>query len=131
MQEKAQHHRGQLESVKNSVSTAKSKLGARDRCAAINPKNLNNMEKKVIAELPVKVYGEDFKIGIRMWRTISYTIRFELVDIYPNLEPMLRGWFITEHISQAFDALERVCGKRLAQEQKILAIDAYQEWESL
>ena len=39
------------------------------------------MEKKVIAELPVKVYGEDFKIGIRMWRTISYTIRFELVDI--------------------------------------------------
>lgn len=54
------------------------------------------MEKKVIAELPVKVYGEDFKIGIRMWRTISYTIKFELVDIYPNLEPMLRGWFITD-----------------------------------
>lgn len=89
------------------------------------------MEIKIIAELPVKVYGEDFKIGIRMFRTISHIIRFELVDIYPNLEPMLRGWFITEHISQAFDALERVCGKRLTQEQKILAIDAYQEWESL
>lgn len=89
------------------------------------------MYKKVIAELPVKVYGEDFKIGIRMYRTISYTIKFELVDIYPNLEPMLRGFLITEHISQAFDALERACGKRLTQEQKTLATDAYQEWKSL
>lgn len=89
------------------------------------------MEKKVIAELPVKVYGEDFKIGIRMYRTISNAIKFELVDIYPNLEPMLRGFLITEHISQAFDALERACGKRLTQEQKTLATDSYQEWESL
>lgn len=89
------------------------------------------MYKKVIAELPVKVYGEDFKIGIRMYRTISNAIKFELVDIYPKLEPMLRGFLITEHISQAFDALERACGKRLTQEQKILAIDSYQEWESL
>ena len=89
------------------------------------------MEKKVIAELPVKVYGEDFKIGIRMYRPIPHIIRFELVDIYPNLEPMVRGCFITEHISQAFDVLELVCGKRLTQEQKNLAIDAYQEWESL
>lgn len=89
------------------------------------------MEIKVIAELPVKVYGEDFKIGIRMYRTISNAIKFELVDIYPNLEPMLRGFLITEHISQAFDALERACGKRLTQEQKTLATDAYQEWKSL
>lgn len=89
------------------------------------------MEIKVIAELPVKVYGENFKIGIRMYRTISNAIKFELVDIYPNLEPMLRGFLITEHISQAFDALERACGKRLTQEQKTLATDAYQEWKSL
>ena len=31
-----QHHRGQLESVKNSVSIAKSKLGAHELCATTN-----------------------------------------------------------------------------------------------
>lgn len=85
--------------------------------------------EEIIAKLPVKVYGEEFEIGIRMYSIVSNSIRFELVDIYPNLEPITRGCFFTRVLCEAFDHLEDCCGKRLTKEQKSKAIAMYQKWE--